>query len=47
MTAADAELKSLLARVAEALERLSPPTPPSADLGSADAFVWHADGTYL
>lgn len=34
----------LLRRVADALERLSPPRPQSADLHGADAFVWHAQG---
>ncbi len=31
----------LLRRIAEALERLSPPPPAAPDLSSADAFVWH------
>ncbi len=30
-----------LARIAEALERISPPAPPAPDFGAADAFVWH------
>jgi len=30
-----------LRRIAEALERLSPPPAPRPDLGAADAFVWH------
>jgi predicted AAA+ superfamily ATPase len=34
---------ALLERIAEALERLAPPTPPAPDFGAADAFVWHAD----
>jgi predicted AAA+ superfamily ATPase len=33
----------LLARIADALERLAPPPAVPADLGAADAFVWHAD----
>ena len=33
----------LLARIADALERLSPPPPTIPDLHAADAFVWHAD----
>ncbi|MGE5477922.1 MAG: ATP-binding protein [Bacteroidales bacterium] len=34
---------SLLARIADALERLAPAPPPAPDLSAADAFVWHAD----
>lgn len=34
------ETAALLRRVAEALERLSPPPPPAPDTGAADAFVW-------
>lgn len=30
-----------LARIAEALERMSPPPGHAPDLGGADAFVWH------
>ena len=30
-----------LNRIAEALERLSPPPAPAPDLGGADAFIWH------
>jgi predicted AAA+ superfamily ATPase len=30
-----------LRRIAEALERISPPVPPAPDFGTADAFVWH------
>src|SRR4051812_10751731 len=33
----------LLARIAEALERLAPPPPAAIALGAADAFVWHAE----
>jgi predicted AAA+ superfamily ATPase len=33
----------LLRRIAEALERLSPPSPPPADLAAADSFVWRAE----
>ncbi|QUS35497.1 ATP-binding protein [Falsirhodobacter algicola] len=29
-----------LTRIAEALERMSPPAPPRPDLDSADAFIW-------
>lgn len=30
-----------LIRIAEALERISPPTPAAPDLNAAEAFVWH------
>ncbi len=43
----DIELLPLLRRLAEALERQSPPHPESAGLADADAFVWHADGEWL
>jgi predicted AAA+ superfamily ATPase len=39
----DPDLPRLLARIAEALDRLAPPPPPAADLDAADAFVWHAE----
>jgi uncharacterized protein len=32
-----------LARIADAVERLSPPPGSSPDLDAADAFVWHVD----
>lgn len=35
---------ALLARIADALERLAPPATPRTDLSVADGFVWHADG---
>ena len=34
---------ALLARIADALDRLAPPARPRADFSAADAFVWHAD----
>lgn len=34
---------ALLARIADALDRLAPPAPPPPDLGAADAFVWHPE----
>ena len=40
-------LAPLLQRIAEALDRLAPPAPPACDLGTADAFVWHADREWL
>ncbi len=33
--------EAALIRIAEALERLSPPAPPAPDFTDADAFVWH------
>jgi uncharacterized protein len=39
----DQRLFDLLARVADALDRLAPPPAPPIDLSSADAFVWHPD----
>ena len=38
---ADPRLLELAARIAEALERLAPPTAPPVALSAADAFVWH------
>jgi uncharacterized protein len=38
---ADPRLLELAARIAEALERLAPPTAPPVALTAADAFVWH------
>jgi predicted AAA+ superfamily ATPase len=37
----DQRLLDLATRIAEALERLAPPPPARANLGEADAFVWH------
>ncbi len=47
MTAANSELETLLARVADALERLAPPAPVNVDVDAADAFIWHAEGDHL
>jgi hypothetical protein len=41
MTSPDAT-ETLLARIADALERLSPPPLRALDVSAADAFVWHA-----
>jgi hypothetical protein len=41
------DLVPLLIRVADALERLAPPTAPRNDLAAADAFIWHAEGEWL
>jgi len=36
-----------LARIADSLDRLTPPGPPDVGLDAADAFVWHADPEWL
>jgi len=36
-----------LNRIADALDRLSPPDKKENTLADADAFVWHADGQFL
>jgi hypothetical protein len=41
MTATDPALIALLTRIAEALERQTPPAARRPDLAAADAFVWH------
>ena len=41
------ELIPLLARIADALERLSPPARPAGELSAADAFVWHVEPDWL
>src|SRR5262245_7491854 len=38
---------SLLARIADALERLAPRAPNAPDFAAADAFVWHPTGKRL
>ncbi|MGH7047031.1 MAG: ATP-binding protein [Stellaceae bacterium] len=43
----DPHLSRLLHRIADALERLAPPPAPPVVLDSADAFVWHADRSWL
>jgi hypothetical protein len=43
----DTALQPLLARIADALDRLAPPPAPKTDLEAADAFVWHADREWL
>jgi predicted AAA+ superfamily ATPase len=37
----DPALLPVLARIAEALERIAPPPPAAPDLAAADGFVWH------
>lgn len=36
-------MRSELTRIADALERLSPPIPNAPDFCAAEGFVWHAD----
>jgi predicted AAA+ superfamily ATPase len=43
----DQRLTELVARIADALERLAPPAPPAVSLDSADAFVWHPIPAHL
>jgi predicted AAA+ superfamily ATPase len=38
---------SLLARIADALDRLAPPRAPRPDLDAAEAFVWRAEDSAL
>jgi predicted AAA+ superfamily ATPase len=40
-------LLPLLSRIAEALGRLAPESPKSADLATGEAFIWHADGAWI
>jgi predicted AAA+ superfamily ATPase len=42
-----AEGADVLARIAEALERLAPQRAASPDFDTADAFIWHPDGRRL
>jgi len=37
----------VLARIADAIERLAPQRAPVPDLAGADAFIWHPDGRRL
>ena len=43
----DQDLKATIARIAEALDRLAPPAPPTATIDEAEAYVWHATGKRL
>ena len=43
----DTTIESLLRRLAEAIERLTPPPPASDDLGRACALVWRAESRLL
>ena len=39
--------ESLLRRIADALDRISPPSSALTDFSAATAYVWHADETRL
>ena len=39
--------EAVLARIADALERLAPPPPPQPDFTAAEAFVWQPEGKRL
>lgn len=43
----DTDLKPLLTRIADALERLAPPAETELDVSAASAFVWHAESASL
>ena len=43
----DPQTNNDLRRIAEALERISPSSPPAPDFSAANAFVWHADDDRL
>ncbi len=43
----DASLAPLLARIADALDRLAPPPRAAVALADADAFVWHPEDARL
>lgn len=48
MTKNSATLEVALARIAEALERLSPPAPAEPDFDAAEAFIWQPEeGRFL
>ncbi|GAB4072663.1 ATP-binding protein [Ancylobacter sonchi] len=47
MTQVPDDLGAVLARIADALDRLAPPAAASIDLAVADAYVWHAEGRRL
>ena len=43
----ESDLEPLLLRIADALERLAPAKAPAIELAAAEAFVWHADRSWL
>lgn len=46
-SAPGSDMPALLARIADALDRLAPAPKPAARIADADAFVWHAETTSL
>ena len=46
-SSANGGTQAVLARIADALERLAPPPPPQPDFSAAEAFVWQPEGTRL
>ncbi|MBS7546314.1 ATP-binding protein [Ancylobacter oerskovii] len=47
MTHTSDDLGAVLARIADALDRLAPPAATAVDFTVADAYVWHAEGHRL
>ncbi|MDR6953727.1 putative AAA+ superfamily ATPase [Ancylobacter sp. 3268] len=47
MTHTSDDLGAVLARIADALDRLAPPGAAAVDFTAADAYVWHAEGRRL
>lgn len=45
--ASETDTETLLARIADALDRLAPPRPEAPDFEAAEAFVWQAEGERL
>ncbi len=43
MTDTPPTLDAALLRIAQALERLSPPAAPAPDFAAAEAFIWHSE----
>jgi predicted AAA+ superfamily ATPase len=43
----DQPTHDLLARIADALDRLAPPPPPPAEVSAHDAYVWHPERAAL
>ncbi|MGF1649811.1 MAG: ATP-binding protein [Hyphomicrobiaceae bacterium] len=43
----DADMLSVLSRIADALDRLAPVPPRVADFGAAEGFIWHPDPAHF